>query len=83
VLGNYASVSEESHSAGNAGLLEYPQYTRPAEFRGQSVDPILMSGDHARIAAWRRARSIERTRAKRPDLLPAEEPPVPKKERPR
>jgi tRNA (guanine37-N1)-methyltransferase len=83
VLGNYASVSEESHSAGNEGLLEYPQYTRPAEFRGQSVDPILMSGDHARIAAWRKARSIERTRAKRPDLIPSEQPPVPKKERPR
>jgi tRNA (guanine37-N1)-methyltransferase len=69
VLGNFASVSEESHSPGNAGLLEYPQYTRPAEFRGHAVDPVLISGDHARIAAWRRARSLERTRDKRPDLL--------------
>ena len=69
VLGNFASVSEESHSPGNEGLLEYPQYTRPAEFRGQVVDPVLTSGDHARIAAWRRARALERTRQLRPDLL--------------
>jgi len=69
VLGNYASVSEESHSPGNAGLLEYPQYTRPADYRGRSVDPILISGDHARIAAWRRTRAIERTRNRRPELL--------------
>jgi tRNA (guanine37-N1)-methyltransferase len=73
VLGNMASTHEESHSPGNAGLLEYPQYTRPAEFRGQSVDPVLLSGDHARIARWRREQSIERTRTRRPDL-PVPEP---------
>jgi len=73
VLGNYVSVSEESHSTGNAGLLEFPQYTRPAEFRGMAVDPVLMSGDHARIAAWRRKQALERTRRRRPDLLDATE----------
>jgi len=71
VLGNYSSVSEESHSPGNAGLLEYPQYTRPAEFRGQCVDPMLISGNHAKIAKWRRERSVERTRERRPELLAA------------
>lgn len=69
VLGNAASTHEESHSPGNAGLLEYPQYTRPAEFRGMPVDPVLVSGDHARIARWRRDRSIERTQQRRPELL--------------
>lgn len=70
VLGNYSSVVEESHSPANQGMLEYPQYTRPAEFRGQCVDPILTSGDHGRIASWRKARALERTRLVRPDLLP-------------
>lgn len=70
VLGNDASISEESHSPGNQGLLEYPQYTRPAEFRGLAVDPVLVSGDHGRIAAWRRKKSQERTEERRPDLLP-------------
>ena len=51
------------------GLLEYPQYTRPASYRGLDVPPILLSGDHAKIAAWRREQSIERTRQRRPDLL--------------
>ncbi len=69
VLGNDASVSEESHSPSTGGLLEYPQYTRPAEFRGLKVDPILLSGDHGRIAAWRKEQSLQRTRARRPDLL--------------
>lgn len=69
VLGNFDSVHEESHSPGNAGLLEYPQFTRPAEFRGMSVDPTLISGDHARIARWRRERAIERTQQRRPELL--------------
>jgi tRNA (guanine37-N1)-methyltransferase len=74
VLGNDASISEESHSPSNDGLLEYPQYTRPAEFRGLKVEPVLLSGDHARIAAWRRQQSLLRTRARRPELL---NPPVP------
>lgn len=69
VLGNDASISEESHSPSTGGLLEYPQYTRPAEFRGLKVDPILLTGDHGKIAAWRKAQSLERTRARRPELL--------------
>ena len=51
------------------GLLEYPQYTRPAEYRGWSVPEVLRSGDHARIAAWRRATAEARTAERRPDLL--------------
>ena len=82
VLGNAASTHEESHSPGNAGLLEYPQYTRPAEFRGMSVDPVLLSGDHARIARWRREQSIARTRARRPDLPVPELPPDKKRREP-
>jgi tRNA (guanine37-N1)-methyltransferase len=66
VMGNDASAVEESFAA---DLLEYPQYTRPAEFRGWEVPEVLRSGDHARIAAWRRAESLRRTRERRPDLL--------------
>ena len=66
VLGAGDSIVEESHSS---GLLEYPQYTRPAEFRGWRVPDILLSGNHAEIARWRRRRALERTRARRPDLL--------------
>jgi tRNA (guanine37-N1)-methyltransferase len=69
VLGNEASVSEESFSPENDGLLEYPQYTRPARFRGMDVPEILASGDHGKIAKWRRERAIERTTIRRPDLL--------------
>lgn len=69
VLGNHDSVVEESFSAQNEGLLEYPQYTRPSEFRGQSVEPVLLSGDHGKIAAWRREQSLARTKCNRPDLL--------------
>ena len=61
-----ASTAEESFSA---GLLEYPQYTRPPSFRGMDVPPILTSGDHGAVAAWRQERAVERTRARRPDLL--------------
>lgn len=68
VLGNDASVREESHSPGT-NLLEYSQFTRPVEFRGLKVDPILLSGDHGRIAKWRRQQAIERTAERRPDLL--------------
>jgi tRNA (guanine37-N1)-methyltransferase len=60
-----ASVADESFSA---GLLEYPQYTRPAVFRGLDVPAILMSGDHGAVDRWRREQAIERTRARRPDL---------------
>lgn len=66
VLGSDESLSEESHAQ---GLLEYPQYTRPAEFRGWSVPEMLLSGHHAQIALWRRRQSILRTRQRRPDLL--------------
>jgi tRNA (guanine37-N1)-methyltransferase len=60
------STAEESFSA---GLLEYPQYTRPPSFRGMDVPEILTSGDHGAVARWRHERAIERTRARRPDLL--------------
>jgi tRNA (guanine37-N1)-methyltransferase len=66
VLGNDVSVEEESFSD---GLLEYPQYTRPAEFRGWAVPEVLRSGDHGRIASWRRAQALARTRDRRPDLV--------------
>jgi tRNA (guanine37-N1)-methyltransferase len=66
VMGKLASGAEESFSD---GLLEYPQYTRPQEFEGQTIPEVLLSGDHARIAAWRRAQAEALTRARRPDLL--------------
>jgi tRNA (guanine37-N1)-methyltransferase len=69
VLGNEESASLESFSDENDGLLEYPQYTRPATFRGQPVPEVLTSGDHARIAEWRRNTSLERTLARRPELV--------------
>ena len=69
VLGNIESIREESH--GEGGLLEYPQYTRPAEFRGLAVPEVLAGGNHAGIAKWRHQQSIDRTRERRPDLLPA------------
>jgi tRNA (guanine37-N1)-methyltransferase len=66
-----ASTAEESFSG---GLLEYPQYTRPPSFRGMDVPPVLTSGDHRAVAAWRQERAVERTRARRPDLLPEDTP---------
>jgi tRNA (guanine37-N1)-methyltransferase len=68
VMGNEASAAEESFSD---GLLEYPQYTRPADFRGWLVPEVLRSGDHARVARWRRAQALARTLARRPDLIEA------------
>jgi tRNA (guanine37-N1)-methyltransferase len=65
VLGNADSAVEESHSA---GLLEHPQYTRPAEWQGRTIPEVLTSGDHAKVAAWRRDQSERLTRARRPDL---------------
>ena len=67
VMGNEASAVEESF---NDGRLEYPQYTRPADFRGFAIPDVLRSGDHARIARWRKAQALRRTLARRPDLLP-------------
>jgi tRNA (guanine37-N1)-methyltransferase len=66
VIGNPASLVEESHED---GLLEYPSYTKPAQWRGLEVPPVLLSGNHAAIAAWRREQSVARTRLQRPDLL--------------
>ncbi len=66
VLGSSESPEEESFSD---GLLEYPQYTRPRELRGMTVPDVLLSGDHARIRAWRRMESLKATRRYRPDLL--------------
>jgi tRNA (guanine37-N1)-methyltransferase len=68
VLGNEASVLDESHSPMAGGLLEYPHYTRPAAFREARVPEVLLGGHHAEIARWRRERSIERTQTRRPDL---------------
>jgi tRNA (guanine37-N1)-methyltransferase len=65
-----ASTLEESFSA---GILEYPQYTRPAEFRGQGVPEVLVSGNHGEVARWRRAAALRRTRERRPDLMPPED----------
>jgi tRNA (guanine37-N1)-methyltransferase len=61
-----ASTAEESFAA---GLLEYPQYTRPAEFRGEAVPPVLVSGDHGAVRRWRLRESLRRTLERRPDLL--------------
>jgi tRNA (guanine37-N1)-methyltransferase len=66
VLGNAASATAESFEA---NLLEHPHYTRPLEFRGQRIPDVLQSGDHARIARWRRWHSLHLTRARRPDLF--------------
>lgn len=71
VLGNADSTTEESFSPACGGLLEYPQYTRPASFRGQDVPSVLLSGDHAKVAEWRAAQSRARTAERRPDLLAA------------
>jgi tRNA (guanine37-N1)-methyltransferase len=67
MVGNPDSLLEESHEE---GLLEYPSYTKPAEWRGLDTPPVLLSGNHAAIAAWRREQQLERTRRIRPDLLP-------------
>ncbi|MFM1995233.1 MAG: tRNA ((37)-N1)-methyltransferase TrmD [Actinomycetota bacterium] len=66
VIGNAESLNEESHSA---GLLEYPSYTKPANWRGLEVPEVLLSGNHAEIAKWRMNQAIERTKKVRPELL--------------
>ncbi|MEX1217970.1 MAG: tRNA (guanosine(37)-N1)-methyltransferase TrmD [Acidimicrobiales bacterium] len=68
VMGNSASAGDESFSD---GLLEYPQFTKPATFRGMTVPEVLRSGDHGRIARWRRAEALRRTLLSRPDLIEA------------
>jgi tRNA (guanine37-N1)-methyltransferase len=66
VIGNAESLAEESHSE---GLLEYPSYTKPASWRGLDVPEVLLSGNHAEIAKWRKAKALERTQKVRPELL--------------
>jgi tRNA (guanine37-N1)-methyltransferase len=68
VLGNATSADDESFSD---GLLEYPHYTRPADFRGWTVPEVLRSGDHAKVARWRKAQALQRTIDRRPDLIEA------------
>ena len=68
VMGNEESAGDESFSE---GLLEYPHYTRPADFRGWTVPEVLRSGDHGRVARWRRAQALRRTLDRRPDLIAA------------
>jgi len=70
VVGNPDSLVEESHED---GLLEYPSYTKPADWRGLGVPPVLLSGNHGAIAVWRRDQQVERTRSRRPDLLADED----------
>jgi len=67
VVGNPESLTEESHED---GLLEYPSYTKPAEWRGLAVPSVLLGGNHGAIAAWRREQQVARTKANRPDLAP-------------
>lgn len=67
VLGNEESLLEESH--GEESLLEYPQYTRPVEFRGMRVPDVLANGNHAEIAKWRRREAVRKTEQRRPDML--------------
>ena len=69
VLGH--DLSAQSESFEGEGLLDYPQYTRPASFRGWDVPEVLRSGDHAKVARWRRAQAIRKTQRVRPDLLEA------------
>jgi len=66
VLGHEHSAADDSFSA---GLLEMPQYTRPAEFRGWKVPDVLLSGNHSEIAVWRKEQALKRTKENRPDLL--------------
>ncbi len=73
VVGNPESLVEESHED---GLLEYPSYTRPAEWRGYRTPEVLLGGNHGAIAAWRREQQLARTRARRPDLLPPDADPA-------
>jgi tRNA (guanine-N1)-methyltransferase len=71
VVGREESLAEESFED---GVLDHPHYTRPREFRGLGVPEVLLSGDHGRIAGWRREASREKTRRNRPDLLQGDEP---------
>jgi tRNA (guanine37-N1)-methyltransferase len=83
VLGNSESARVESFSAANRGLLEFPQFTRPLDYRGVGVPDVLRGGNHAEIDAWRAERALERTRVRRPDLARALEPAPAESEPPR
>jgi len=74
VIGNAESLVDESHSAVSGGLLEAPGWTKPASWRGHAVPEVLLSGDHGRIARWRRDQALRRTSERRPDLLAALDP---------
>ncbi len=69
VIGNPVSPETDSFSETNQGLLQAPQYTRPVTYKGKTVPKVLLSGDHSKVAEWRTAQSVERTRKRRPDLL--------------
>lgn len=73
VIGNPASLDEESHGLDHDGLLEYPAYTKPASWRGLDVPEVLFSGHHVKIAAWRREQALAKTRERRPELIPSTE----------
>jgi len=70
VIGNPESLIEESYGAEHEGLLEGPLYTKPPSWRGLDAPEVLLSGNHEKIAAWRREQALQRTKARRPDLLP-------------
>ena len=74
VVGNAASVVEESHDPSSGGLLEHPAYTKPATWRGLAVPDVLTSGDHGRVARWRRDEALRRTARRRPDIVRALDP---------
>ena len=76
VVGDNRATVQDSFSAGHDGLLEGPQYTRPADFRGYQVPPVLLSGNHAAILKWRREQTLLQTRISRPDLMPGSEHPA-------
>lgn len=69
VLGNAESAADESYGEAQPGRIEYPHYTRPAEFEGRAVPEVLLSGDHAKVARWRRAQAVVRTAQRRSDLV--------------
>jgi tRNA (guanine37-N1)-methyltransferase len=74
-VGNPESLREESHATGaGGGLLEYPVYTKPPQWRGRSVPDVLLSGHHGNVARWRRDQAIRRTAQRRPDLIAAQDP---------
>jgi tRNA (guanine37-N1)-methyltransferase len=74
VIGNAESLVDESHSPSSGGLLEAPGFTKPAVWRGRAVPAVLLSGDHGKVARWRRDQALRRTSERRPDLVAALDP---------